>query len=152
MTLPAGSRVVVSAFAESPLDAIEKHMALEPMAAPDLSVLGPKDVLVAVKSASVGWVDLLMTSGQYQHLPKPPYCPGLEYAGVIAAKGSEVGDAIAVGDEVLVDPFTVGPRSSGKYQTWGGFASYDDGHLAAARCGHGASVLHQRGNYRRHDE
>jgi NADPH2:quinone reductase len=127
MTLPAGHRVVVSAFAESPLDAIERHMALEPMAAPDPSdpsVLGPRDVLVAVKSASVGWVDLLMTSGQYQHLPKPPYCPGLEYAGVVAAKGAEAGDAVAIGDEVLVDPFRVGPRSSGKYQSWGGFASY----------------------------
>jgi NADPH:quinone reductase len=124
MTLPAGQRVIVTAFAESPLDAIEKHMALEPMPVPDSSALGPRDVLVAVKSASVGWVDLLMTSGQYQHLPKPPYCPGLEYAGVVAAKGAEVGDAIAVGANILVDPFRVGPRSSGKYQGWGGFASY----------------------------
>src|SRR5687767_10415226 len=124
MTLPAGQRVVVTSFAESPLDALEKHMRLEAMDAPDASALGPRDVLVAVKSASVGWVDLLMTSGQYQHLPKPPYVPGLEYAGVVAAKGSEVGDAVAVGDEVLVDPFRVGPRSSGKYQSSGGFASY----------------------------
>src|SRR5688500_893878 len=124
MALPAGQRVVVSAFAESPLDAIETHMALEPMEAPDASALGPRDVLVAVKSASVGWVDLLMTSGQYQHLPKPPYCPGLEYAGTIVATGAEVGDEISVGDDVLVDPLRVGPRSSGKYRTWGGFASY----------------------------
>src|SRR5689334_21831621 len=116
-------RVVVQSFAESPLDAIEKHMVLEETAAPDPSTLGPREVLVEVKSASVGWVDLLMTSGQYQHLPKPPYCPGLEYAGVVAAKGAEVGDACTVGQEILVDPFLAGPRSSGKHQS-GGFASH----------------------------
>src|SRR5687768_17760910 len=124
MTLPAGQRVVVSAFAESPLDAIEKHMAIEPMDAPDSSVLGPRDVLVAVKSASVGWVDLLMTSGQYQHMPKPPYCPGLEYAGVVAWMGSEAGGQVKVGDSVLVDGFLAGPRSLGDYEADGGFAAY----------------------------
>ena len=46
---------------------------------------------MAVRSAAVGWVDLLMTSGQYQHMPKPPYCPGLEYSG----------DVIWTGDDVL---------------------------------------------------
>jgi NADPH:quinone reductase len=151
MALPPGQRVVVSAFAESPLDAIDKHMALEPMAPPDPSTLGARDVLVAVKSASVGWVDLLMTSGQYQHLPKPPYCPGLEYAGVIAAKGADVGDAIAIGENVLVDPFTVGPRSSGKYQAWGGFASYAVVPVEAALRVPGALSLDQAcnllGNY-----
>ena len=34
------------------------------------------EVVVAVKSAAVGWVDVLMTSGQYQHVPEPPYTPG----------------------------------------------------------------------------
>ena len=151
MTLATGQRVVVKAFAESPLDAIEKHMAIEPMEAPDTSALGPRDVLVAVKSASVGWVDLLMTSGQYQHLPKPPYCPGLEYAGTIAAKGADVGDAIAIGDDVLVDPFRVGPRSSGKYQSWGGFSSYAIVPLEAALRVPGSLSLDQAcnllGNY-----
>src|SRR5687768_18623706 len=123
MTLPAGQRVVVSAFAESPLDAIEKHMAIEPMDAPDSSVLGPRDVLVAVKSASVGWVDLLMTGGQYQHLPKPPYCPGLEYAGVVEWVGADVSH-VKRGDAVLVDGFLAGPRSLGSYQAYGGFATY----------------------------
>jgi NADPH2:quinone reductase len=68
-------------------------------------------------------VDLIMTSGQYQHPPKPPYTPGLEYAGVVAWTGSAVTN-VAVGDRVLVDPFTAGPRSSGAYQQWGGFATY----------------------------
>ena len=119
-----GQRVVVGALAETPLEAIEKNMTLEPMAPPDPATLRPEDVIVAVKSASVGWVDLLMTSGQYQHLPKPPYCPGLEYAGEIVWKGAAVADTIEVGDAVLVDGFLAGPRSLGAYQAYGGFASY----------------------------
>src|SRR5271154_7159481 len=122
--LPAGQRVVVSEFAESPLDAIEHHMALEAMEPPDPARLSPRDVIIAIKSASVGWVDLLMTSGQYQHMPKPPYCPGLEYAGVVVWAGPQVSNGIAVGDPVLVDGFLAGPRSLGAYQAYGGFASY----------------------------
>ena len=124
MTLAAGHRVVVSEFAESPLEAIEKHMSLVPMDPPDTAKLSAHDVIVAVKSASVGWVDLLMTSGQYQHMPKPPYCPGLEYAGEVAWKGADVGGDIEVGHAVLVDGFLAGPRSVGDYQAYGGFASY----------------------------
>jgi len=114
----------VSALGETPLDAIEHHLSLEPMSAPDTSTLGPRDVLIAIKSASVGWVDLLMTSGQYQHAAPPPYCPGLEYAGVVAWKGAEAGDHLKLGDGVLVDGFLAGPRSSGLYRSYGGFASY----------------------------
>jgi NADPH:quinone reductase len=67
-----GSRVVVARFAESPPAAIESELSLEPMAPPDVATLGAREVIVAVRSAAVGWVDLLMTSGQYQHMPKPP--------------------------------------------------------------------------------
>jgi NADPH2:quinone reductase len=123
-SLPRGQRVVVSALGETPLDAIEHHLALVPMDPPDESTLAPHDVMVAVKSASVGWVDLLMTSGQYQHARTPPYTPGLECAGVVVWKGPEAGDRVAVGDSVLVDPFLAGPRSLGNYQAYGGFASY----------------------------
>ncbi|HSQ68334.1 MAG TPA: NADPH:quinone oxidoreductase family protein [Polyangiaceae bacterium] len=123
--LSPGQRVVVSEFAESPPEAIDAHMRLEPQPAPDPKTLSDDDVIVSIKSASVGWVDLLMTSGQYQHMPKPPYCPGLEYAGVIAWAGARVDPArVKVGDEVLVDGFLAGPRSLGGYQAWGGFASW----------------------------
>ncbi|MCC6873247.1 MAG: NADPH:quinone oxidoreductase family protein [Sandaracinaceae bacterium] len=123
-SLPPGQRVVVSEFGETPLDALERFVSLVPMPAPDPSTLRPGDVLVAIESASVGWVDLLMTSGQYQHMPKPPYTPGLEYAGVVAWKGKNVGDRIAIGDPVMVDGWLAGPRSLGAYQQWGGWASY----------------------------
>jgi NADPH2:quinone reductase len=119
-----GQRVVVSQFAETPPEAIETRMVLEPMPPPDVTQLGAGDVVIRVKSASVGWVDLLMTSGQYQHMPKPPYCPGLEYAGEVAWVGASVSDRIKVGDAVLVDGFLAGPRSLGAYQAYGGFASY----------------------------
>jgi NADPH2:quinone reductase len=124
MTMFPGHRVVVSELAESPEEAIERFVSLEPMEPPDVATLSPRDVVVAVRSASVGWVDLLMTSGQYQHLPKPPYCPGLEYAGLVAWAGPEASTRVTVGDAVLVDGMLAGPRSLGGYQAWGGFASY----------------------------
>ncbi|MDF2692073.1 MAG: Quinone oxidoreductase [Labilithrix sp.] len=118
-----GQRVVVSELAEVPLEAVERHMAIEPMEPPDTTKLSPRDLVVAVESASVGWVDLLMTSGQYQHMAKPPYCPGLEYAGRVTWKGADVGN-VDVGDAVLSDGLLTGPRSLGAYQQYGGFASY----------------------------
>jgi NADPH2:quinone reductase len=117
-----GQRVVIRKLADDPLQAIE-HTALESMQAPDPATLGTRDVLVAIRSASVGWVDLLMTSGQYQHSPKVPYTPGLEYAGTVAWAGPDVSH-VRVGDRVLVDGFLAGPRSHGAYQSYGGYASY----------------------------
>lgn len=125
-SLPAGKRVVVSEFGETPLEAIERNMSLEDMPAPDPKSLSPRDVIIAIESASVGWVDLLMTSGQYQHMAKPPYCPGLEYSGVVAWMGEQAAASglFSLGDPVMVDGLLAGPRSLGNYQKWGGFASY----------------------------
>lgn len=122
-TLPAGHRVVIAELGADPLQAIADHASLEPMPAPDPAGLAARDVIVAIRSAAVGWVDLLMTSGQYQHAARPPYTPGLEYAGVVAWAGPGVTE-LAVGDRVLVDPLYAGPRSLGAYQAYGGFASY----------------------------
>lgn len=118
-----GHRVIVSALGEQPMDAIDHHMSLADMAMPAPPELTPRDVVVKIESASVGWVDLLMTSGQYQHPPQPPYTPGLEYAGTVAWTGAEVSH-VAVGERVLVDPFEAGPRSHGDYQRYGGFATW----------------------------
>lgn len=114
---------MIAELGEQPLEAVEQHASLVEMPAPDPAQLAARDVIVAIESASVGWVDLLMTSGQYQHAAKPPYTPGLEYAGVVAWVGAKV-EHVAVGDAVLVDPFLAGPRSLGAYQAYGGFASY----------------------------
>ena len=118
-----GNRVVINAFGETPPDAIAQHLAIEAQSMPDGATLESTDVIVAVKSAAVGWVDLLMTSGQYQHLPQPPYTPGLEYAGEVAWVGSAVA-RVKVGDRVMADGFLTGPRSYGNYRSWGGFAAW----------------------------
>jgi NADPH:quinone reductase len=120
--LPPGQRVVVSELGADPIDAIDHYLSVVEMPAPDPATLTARDVIVAVASAAVGWVDLIMTSGQYQHMPKPPYTPGLEYAGTVAWAGAEAG--FAVGERVLVDAFLAGPRSLGAYQAYGGFATY----------------------------
>lgn len=144
--LERGTRVVVTEFGESPEHAIEHVVKLEPQPLPvstsvtaatlEAPPLGVDEVLIAVQSASVGWVDLLMSSGQYQHMASPPYTPGLEYTGVIAAIGPHAADrdgpelhpdgpkALRVGDPVLIDPFVAGPRSLGPYQKAGGWASW----------------------------
>ena len=122
--LAPGHRVVVSELAETPLEAIERYVSLVEQPRPDPTTLAATDVIVEVKSASVGWVDLIMSSGQYQHVPTPPYTPGLEYAGVVSWKGSAVGNHVEVGDAVIADGALTGPRSLGAHRAWGGWASW----------------------------
>ena len=114
---------MVRELGEQPLDALDKHLYIEEQAMPDPAHLAATDVVVAIKSAAVGWVDLLMMSGQYQHMAKPPYCPGLEYSGLVVGKGAEV-DGLAIGDQVISDGLRTGPRSLGDHQKYGAFASY----------------------------
>lgn len=116
-----GRRVRIEAFAASPAEAIESNVTIEPM---DRPALGPNDVLVEIRAAAVGWVDLLMTSGQYQHMPKPPYTPGLESAGVVVEVGADAASRVAVGARVIVDGLLAGPRSLGAYQASGGWATW----------------------------
>jgi NADPH2:quinone reductase len=121
MTEPS-RHVIVSQLGETPMQALESYVSLQPQPRPDAGALGPHEVLIAVRSCAVGWVDLLMMSGQYQHMPEPPYTPGLEYAGEVAAIGRAV-TRCAVGDAAMIDPFVAGPRTSGAYRA-GGFATW----------------------------
>lgn len=118
-----GIRVVVREFGENPLDALDHHLQLESQPAPDPSALGPEDVIVRVRAAQVNWVDLLMMSGQYQHMASPPYCPGLEYSGEVTWVGSEV-RSVTIGARVIADGLLTGPRSLGGHRHYGGFASW----------------------------
>ncbi|MFT4977758.1 MAG: NADPH2:quinone reductase [Myxococcota bacterium] len=120
---PPGRRVEITAFGERPLDAVRDHLRIVPQPPPDPDTLSTDDVVISVRYAAVGWVDLLMSSGQYQHMAKPPYTPGLEYSGVVAWAGDAV-TGLAVGDPVMVDGLLAGPRSVGAHQKWGGFATY----------------------------
>ena len=129
-----GQRVRIAQFAENPIEGVEKNLYIEEQAMPDTSTLGSTDVIINVKSSAVGWVDLLMSSGQYQHMPPLPYTPGLEYSGEIIWLGEDIDASQAkVGDRVLVDGFVAGPRSPGEYQQYGGFASFAVAPIEAIR-------------------
>lgn len=120
-----GIKVQITELTETPMEGVETSLNIVEQEYPDTNKLGEDDVLIAIKSSAIGWVDLLMTSGQYQHQPPLPYTPGLEYCGIVVWKGANVTDVNAkIGDKVIVDGFISGPRSAGKYQQYGGFATY----------------------------
>lgn len=123
LALKTGQRVLVSELAENPLAGVDQFVRLEDQTPPDVDTLSAQDVLIEVKSGAVGWVDLLMLSGQYQHMPPLPYTPGLEYSGVARWVGADV-TQVKPGDDVFIDGLVTGPRSPGAYQQYGGFASY----------------------------
>ena len=62
-------------------------------------VAGRGQVLVRVAAASVNYPDLLMCQGRYQYRPDPPFVPGMNLAGTVAALGADV-TGFAVGDRV----------------------------------------------------
>lgn len=120
MSNGSGRRAVVTALGATPLETFERHLQIAAQDRPDPA---EDEVVIAVRAAAVGWVDLVMASGQYQHVPEPPYTPGLEYAGEIVAVGRASAPA-RIGDRVLVDGMATGPRSLGAHRREGGFGSY----------------------------
>lgn len=57
---------------------------------------GPDDVLVEVHAVGVSFPDLLLSKGQYQLRPEPPFTLGVDYAGVVVAgAGFEPGQRVA---------------------------------------------------------
>jgi NADPH2:quinone reductase len=64
---------------------------------------GPGEVLVRVAAAGLNFADLLMLKGEYQVRPRPPFVPGMELAGTVAALGPGV-PGPAVGTRVLAIP------------------------------------------------
>jgi len=65
--------------------------------------IAPPDVLVKVEYASVCGTDLHIFNGDFHPRTKPPFIPGHEFAGTIAAVGENV-IKFKVGDRVTVDP------------------------------------------------
>ena len=53
--LESGRRVVVRELGESPMEALEAHVALETQPPPDPAALAEDDVIVAVKASGVNW-------------------------------------------------------------------------------------------------
>src|SRR5262249_34818275 len=83
--------VVVDAF--GPPERLHVAEMPEPSPAPD-------QVLLSVHAAPVNYVDLLMTGGTYQFLPRLPFTPGKGPAGIVTALGHDV-SSLKLGDRVL---------------------------------------------------
>jgi len=122
--LPVGKRVVIFKYGADQRDSIENCIRIEDQPPPLASDLTDQDVVVAVEACEVVWTDTVMASGQYQHQARLPYSPGMSYAGRVVwagekakAKGITLGCVVAVAGDA-------GPRSLGKYQKYGGCASY----------------------------
>ncbi|WP_130799582.1 zinc-dependent alcohol dehydrogenase family protein [Streptomyces otsuchiensis] len=64
-------------------------------------VPGPRDVVVEVASCGLCGTDLHILEGEFA--PTLPVVPGHEFAGVVAAVGTQVTE-VSVGDKVAVDP------------------------------------------------
>jgi len=68
-------------------------------------VPGPGEVLVDVHTIGLNLPDSLMVQGKYQKRPEPPFVPGRDAAGVVAAVGAGV-TRCRPGDRVLAQAFT----------------------------------------------
>lgn len=62
---------------------------------------GPGQVVIKTHAIGLNYPDLLVIEGKYQVLPKFPFSPGKEAAGVVVRVGASVGN-VSVGDKVLV--------------------------------------------------
>jgi len=66
-------------------------------------VAGPGEVLVKLHAAGINFPDILVIKGLYQVKIEPPFIPGNEAAGIVAAVGNGVRH-YQVGDRVMIMP------------------------------------------------
>ena len=86
----------------------------------DTPEAGAGQILVRIRAAALGFPDLLMTQGLYQHKPELPFTPGTEVSGDVVALGDGV-EGFAIGDAVVAS------------QLGGGLAEYGVFPAATAR-------------------
>jgi NADPH2:quinone reductase len=80
---------------------------------------GPDDVLVEVHSVGISFPDLLLSKGQYQMRPEPPFTLGVDVAGTVVSAGPsglEPGSRVcgvvpygAAGERAVIPPGSVFP-------------------------------------------
>lgn len=59
-------------------------------------VAGPDDLLIEVHSVGISFPDLLLSKGQYQLRPEPPFTLGVDFAGVVVSgPGFDPGQRVA---------------------------------------------------------
>ncbi|HRF43918.1 MAG TPA: NADPH:quinone oxidoreductase family protein [Candidatus Competibacteraceae bacterium] len=61
---------------------------------------GPGQVRLKIRACGVNFADSLITRGQYQKQPQPPFSPGFEVSGKVLELGIGV-DGIKVGDRII---------------------------------------------------
>ena len=61
---------------------------------------GHDDVLVEVHSVGVAFPDLLLSRGEYQFKPEPPFTLGVDFAGVVVHPGAAESSGFQVGQRV----------------------------------------------------
>src|SRR5947207_14163319 len=61
---------------------------------------GPGQLVIDVKATGVNYADSIMVAGRYQTRPPFPFSPGLETAGIVAARG-EGASRYEPGDRVM---------------------------------------------------
>src|SRR5580765_4719946 len=66
-------------------------------------VPGPGEVLVRTAAIGLNFADLFVRAGAYPRTPKPPFVPGMEITGTVAALGEGVTD-LSVGQKVAAVP------------------------------------------------
>lgn len=66
-------------------------------------IAGEGEVLVDIKAAGINFPDVLLIGGNYQVKIPPPFVPGNEASGVVAAVGDGV-SRIKQGDRVIITP------------------------------------------------
>jgi len=74
-----------------------ESVVVEEVPTPDV---GPGQVLIDVRAASVNYPDVLLIANEYQVSMPVPFTPGSELAGVVAAVADDV-DTVNVGDRVF---------------------------------------------------
>lgn len=65
----------------------------------DLPEPGANELRVKVSACGLNFADLLMIKGTYQDTPPPPFVPGLEICGTVAAAGADV-SGFSAGDRI----------------------------------------------------
>ena len=75
----------------------------------DPPVPGHNDVLVEVHSVGVSFPDLLLSRGEYQFKPEPPFTLGVDFAGVVVHPGAAESSGFQVGQRVAGVNLNGGP-------------------------------------------
>ena len=65
-----------------------------------LSEPGPSEITVEVRSIGLNFADLFAIWGLYSATPEGEFIPGLEYSGIVIAKGEKV-DSLDIGSRVM---------------------------------------------------